>query len=211
MVALRHGTTPHFDTSLSPRFISILTSCWNPLPHLRPSSSSLCQSLSPSSSSIKNATPSKPRIQPKFILESNPLASDQLSLQSSSDLTSPIPFGQVASDPYVLSNQIWIRKRDLNIIFPQVFAVKCRSPASDLESLRSFRLQQLLSRQQRDHFFALVIGMKYELLASNSIPLETTNLLQAQSLYEQSLRESIPPNEWRTWLLSVVNNLPINQ
>jgi hypothetical protein len=68
---------------------------------------------------------------------------------------------------------------------------------------REERFRSLLRNEQRKHFYALVIGVKYELLALGRVSASTTNMLQAEQLYERALSENMLPYRWRDWILGV--------
>lgn len=63
----------------------------------------------------------------------------------------------------------------------------------------------MLQEEQRRHFFALVIGIKYEMLALGHMTPEIMNVLQADELYERSLVEQVSPFSWRGWILSIAD------
>ena len=98
-------------------------------------------------------------------------------------------------DSYHMEDQIWVREAPS--------ALSSTHDSAPLSSVDSWK--KLLKEEQRLHFFAIVIGIKYEMLALGHMTPEILNALQAEELYQRSLRDGISPFSWRDWILSIAD------
>lgn len=190
---------PRRNNGPSPRCSSAANS-----PPRSPSPSSRPQtafSSSPSSASSTSLSSSGSRISASLQLATTTGASVAIGSPNAPATSELLGMRQRIRDSYRLEDGIWLRDSSPDAPQPLPAAAPSTLVAGWEEQWKT-----MLRDEQQKHFYSIVIGMKYEILALGHMTPEIMNSLKADELYERSLKENISPFMWRDWIHSIAES-----